>query len=86
MQQSKKSDYSHRHAMLHDYRKEDIRQDASRFLRVHMFTERLRKYIKVLTMQEYRDLRQQALDGDINGAAMKLENILSNKACRSDKL
>lgn len=55
-------------------------RDAHRYLRAHVFIEQLRKYTKRLTMQEYKDLRQMALDGDINGAFEKLQVILDEKA------
>lgn len=58
----------------------DVRHSAHRFLEAHVFIERLRKYNKALTMQEYRDIRQMALDGNIDMAQEKLDIILREKS------
>ena len=60
----------------------DIRTEAGRHLRAHFFVERIRKYTDVLTMEEYRQLRNMALDGDLAGANNKLNVILSNRDYR----
>lgn len=62
------------------YSEAEIRHDAHKYLRAHMFIERLRKYSKELTMQEYKDLREIALNGDLDLAHKKLEIILREKA------
>lgn len=57
-----------------------VQADAHKYLRAHLFIEQLRKYSRKLTMQEYKDLRQMALDNDIDGAMKKLQTILYDKA------
>ena len=57
-----------------------VRADANKHLKAHGFIERLRKYADKLTMNEYKELRTQALDGDIEGASLKLNDILMNKS------
>ncbi len=56
-----------------------IRQDAKKYMMANMFIERLRKYNEVLTLNEYRMLREQALGGDLDGAKSKLDDILSRR-------
>lgn len=58
---------------------QDVRHDAHRFLKAHVFMEKLRRYANDITMQEYRDLRTMALDGDLPGAEKKLDVILRTK-------
>ena len=71
------------HARLREYNNpNEIQRDAAKFLKAHMFTEKLRKYKLQLTMQEYGDLRQMALNGDLKGAEKKLEDILGYKSFR----
>ena len=74
--------YEDLHRRIRGYKSVDIQADATKFLKAHMFTERLRKYQLTLTMQEYTDIRKQALDGDIQGAEAKLKDIIGNKAIR----
>lgn len=83
---SKRMEYNQRHAMLQNYKESDVRNDAAKFLRAHMFTERLRKHAGYLTMQEYGSLRQQALDGDVEGASKRLVDIMRNKAWKAGEM
>ena len=58
----------------------DVQTDAQRFLKAHQFNRWLRKYQKALTQEEHHDLRQMALDGNIETAYKKLEIILQSKS------
>ncbi len=46
----------------------EVRQAASVYLRANAFLNILRGHLDVITMQEFRTLRGQALHGDIEGA------------------
>ena len=78
----RRSRHYEQHLKVMAYNGVEIQRDAAKFLKAHMFTERLRKYQLELTMQEYSDIRKQALDGDIEGAEKKLREILGNKSFR----
>ena len=46
---------------------------------VDRFVDRLKNYHEVLTLAEYRKLRDKALGGDLNGANELLDSILSRR-------
>lgn len=79
---SRRRELEIRHRMINEYSSYDIQVDAAKFLKAHLFTEKLRKHADNLTMQEYTSLRKQALDGDLVGARARLEDILNNKVWR----
>ena len=55
----------------------EVRQAASVYLRANAFLNILRGHLDVITMQEFRTLRGQALHGDIEGAEKGLHRILT---------
>ncbi len=55
----------------------EVRQAATRYLRANAFLTILRGHLDVITMQEFRTLRGQALHGDIEGAEKGLHRILT---------
>ena len=55
----------------------EVRQAASVYLRANAFLTILRGHLDVITMQEFRTLRGQALHGDIEGAEKGLHRILT---------
>lgn len=55
----------------------EVRQAASVYLRANAFLNILRGHLDVITMQEFRTLRGQALSGDIEGAEKGLHRILT---------
>ena len=59
-----------------------IRSDANRFLKAHSFIERLRRYSDKITMLEYKNMRNMALNGDLEGAENKLQEILNYRQMR----
>ena len=58
---------------------QEARHDAHRFLKAHVFIEKLHKHSNVLTMCEMSELRQMALDGKLGDAWLKLDAILRFK-------
>ncbi len=55
----------------------EVRQAANVYLRANAFLNVLRGHLDVITMQEFRTLRGQALHGDIEGAEKGLHRILT---------
>lgn len=55
----------------------EVRQAANVYLRANAFLNILRGHLDVITMQEFRTLRGQALHGDIEGAEKGLHRILT---------
>lgn len=55
----------------------EVRQAANVYLRANAFLNVLRGRLDVITMQEFRTLRGQALHGDIEGAEKGLHRILT---------
>lgn len=55
----------------------EVRQAAAVYLRANAFLNVLRGHLDVITMQEFRTLRVQALHGDIEGAEKGLHRILT---------
>lgn len=52
---------------------------ANAYLKAHTFLRALKKYNGLITGQEFKTLRGQALAGDIEGATKGLERILGRK-------
>ena len=50
--------------------------DAARYARANDFLILLRKHQRNITADEYYDLRKQALDGDPEGAKLRLKELL----------
>lgn len=48
----------------------------SNYLRAQLFLKQLKKYYPYMRFQEYRTLRGQAINGDIEGAEKGLHTIL----------
>ena len=61
-----------------------IKDDAERYLRAHSILMDLRsKYLrKLISYEQYKELREKALSGDINGATKGIENIMANEERR----
>ena len=56
----------------------NVRRDAGRYLKAHkVLTELREKYVKrLITGQQYRTLRGQAIAGDVDGAVKGLARVL----------
>ena len=52
---------------------------ANAYLKAHTFLHTLKKYNGLITWQEFKTLRGQALAGDVEGATKGLERILGRK-------
>lgn len=57
--------------------------DPDRFLNAHKFLEYLKRHDSEITRQEFRTIRGQALNGDIEGAKKGLDNILYSRVRRA---
>ena len=64
-----------KHVPLPDVHK--INRDALSYLNAQSFLQRLNDQIRVITMDEYKALKKQALDGDLEGAEEHLDVLLS---------
>lgn len=58
---------------------QNIKHNASKFVKARAFIEMLRRNMQYLTMAEYRDLRGIALDGEIEVAQRKFDVLMRNK-------
>ena len=71
------------HAQLNDYLTPKnamvIEADARRYARATFFLRRLNKHSDMLTILEYREIREMALEGKISEANEMLDEVLSNK-------
>lgn len=56
-----------------------IREEAGRYQRAARVLDSLRRYQKLLTPQEYRTIRGQALSGDVEGAQNGLSNLIGKR-------
>jgi len=57
--------------------------EAARYLAAHKFLETLKRHDGEITRQEYKTLRGQALNGDIEGATKGLDTILYGRCGRA---
>ena len=53
-----------------------LEQDVMKYQKARALLEVVRKKERLLTVNEARELREQALNGDVDGAVLKLQDIL----------
>ena len=72
------------HAELNEYlsprNANVIEGDIRRYARANFFLRKLNKCSDELTILEYREIRELALEGKINAAKEMLDEVLGNKA------
>ena len=56
-----------------------VSEENARYMRARVFIGMLQKHIDVVTMQEYRTLKGQALAGDIDGAYRGLDTLIERR-------
>ena len=71
-----------KHVPLPDVRK--INRDAIMYLNAQNFLQRLNSMIRVITMDEYKALKKQALNGDLDGAEKHLNEVLAEHGMRTE--
>lgn len=71
-----------KHVPLPDVHK--INRDALSYLNAQNFLARLNGLTRVLTMDEYKALKKQALDGDLAGAEVHLDEVLAGHGMRTE--
>lgn len=52
-----------------------IRHDAQKYIDANKFLDYLRKFAYVIPTEDYKRIRQRALDGDIRGAGLELDEL-----------
>ena len=53
-----------------------VQRDAQLYANAHLFLMNMRQYTGILTTSQFRDLRRQAVNGDVIGARKALAVIL----------
>ena len=53
----------------------EILRTATAYLNARMFLKELREYEGVIPPDDYKALKQQALDGDVQGATIRLSKL-----------
>jgi len=61
------------------YNEKAVPNDALRYLRAHRFIEDMKKHIRILNSEEYKQMRRQALAGDVAGAEARLKKIVMER-------
>ena len=54
----------------------DVETEAMRWQKARVFLEALRRHARELTVNEMRELREQALSGEVDAAVLRLQDIL----------
>ncbi len=71
-----------KHVPLPDVHK--INRDALSYLNAQNFLQRLNGVTRVITMDEYKALKKQALNGDLDGAEEHLDEVLARHGMRTE--
>ena len=69
----------HEQAKQHPQDPITIREEAGRYQRARPVLENLRRYQKLLTPQEYKTIRGQAIAGDVEGAKRGLTKLIGER-------